>query len=391
VYAIDTDCVTSVAASALASWAVCRVWAGGDPEACRDRALSRYRIGSIDCRSIERVELADTELDATELVADAELLPLPEPEQPAPPEDDPALAGQVVELPEGDSEPPEDAELLAERNMKVDKQMVRHGDPSEPLAGPAAAPEAALVAAAPPEPELPQALPSAAPPARSSGVLSMRAPGAPGEAVDQRTGAALDLVPSTSGLGLALGALAAAQARSGEAGGVFGETAGPAADAPGAPPRGQSLFAQAAAAAEGTGGSNDYLPGVDEGELTALNARRWKYASFFNRVKRDVAQNWDPERAYRLRDPTGNVYGSKDRLTVLQVSLKPDGTLHKVVVAGPSGVDFLDDEAVKAFELAQPFANPPRGLIDSSSQLITFQFGFAFEIERAPTWRVFRY
>lgn len=139
------------------------------------------------------------------------------------------------------------------------------------------------------------------------------------------------------------------------------------------------------------GGTYDYLPGVEDGEGTALNARRWKYASFFNRVKEQVAQNWHPEQAYRMRDPHGNIYGTKDRLTVLAIALNPDGSLNKVYVAESSGVDFLDDEAIKAFEAAQPFPNPPPGLVAGDSKLISFRFGFMFEINSAEPWKVFRY
>ena len=127
-------------------------------------------------------------------------------------------------------------------------------------------------------------------------------------------------------------------------------------------------------------GSSDYLKDVDEGADTLLNTKRWKYASFFNRVKRGVAQSWQPDQAYRLRDPTGQIYGLKNRFTVLKVSLQPDGTLRDVLVEKPCGVDFLDDEAVTAFREAQPFPNPPPGLVDQDSKLITFRFGFYFEI-----------
>ena len=57
---------------------------------------------------------------------------------------------------------------------------------------------------------------------------------------------------------------------------------------------------------------------------------------------------------------------------------------------GALSVDFLDDEAVTAFRDAQPFPNPPPGLVDPDSKLITFRFGFYFEISGAPTFRVFR-
>ena len=138
------------------------------------------------------------------------------------------------------------------------------------------------------------------------------------------------------------------------------------------------------------GGSVDKIDGAESGDFTALNTVQWKFASFFNRMKRQVAQNWHPDRAYLRRDPTGKVYGSKDRITVLQVSLKPDGALAHVVIERPCGVGFLDEEAVQAFKLAQPFPNPPAGLL-GDKDLITFSFGFHFQIGQPPAnWKIFR-
>jgi TonB family protein len=138
------------------------------------------------------------------------------------------------------------------------------------------------------------------------------------------------------------------------------------------------------------GGTQDSLKDVDEGDETALNSKKWKFASFFNRVKRQVADHWHPDEAYRRRDPTGSVYGYKDRLTVLRIQLRPDGTLANVALESPSGVEFLDDEAIEAFKQAQPFPNPPRQLIDDGG-LITFRFGFLFELSTGSRMRIFRY
>src|SRR5262249_40016450 len=74
-------------------------------------------------------------------------------------------------------------------------------------------------------------------------------------------------------------------------------------------------------------GSMDYLKDVDDGESTALNAKKWKHAPFFNRVKRAVADEWHPEVVYVRHDPSGNVYGVKDRVTVLRIHLDPTGKL----------------------------------------------------------------
>lgn len=129
---------------------------------------------------------------------------------------------------------------------------------------------------------------------------------------------------------------------------------------------------------------NDYLPELDEGNETLVNSRHWKYASFFNRVKRAVAERWHPDVDYRRRDPDGSVYGLRDRYTVLTVTLNPDGSLASIAISSPCGVDFLDDDAVNAFRLAAPFPNPPTELVDPKRGTIQFKFGFMFEISGAP-------
>ncbi len=139
------------------------------------------------------------------------------------------------------------------------------------------------------------------------------------------------------------------------------------------------------------GGSVDKLDGVKSGKITALNARKWKFASFFNRLKRQVAQNWHPGQVYQRRDPQGNVYGTKDRITVLRVELHKDGSIKDLIVQKASGVGFLDDEAARAFRAAGPFPNPPPGLL-GNKKLITFSFGFYFQIgSRRDSWKIFRY
>jgi TonB family protein len=137
-------------------------------------------------------------------------------------------------------------------------------------------------------------------------------------------------------------------------------------------------------------GSMDYLKDVDDGESTALNAKKWKHAPFFNRVKRAVANEWHPEVVYVQHDPSGNVYGVKDRVTVLRVHLLPDGKLAAWTVLQSSGVDFLDDEAIDAFRKAGPFPNPPRDLVETDGQ-IHFNFAFIFELSGHTSFKVFKY
>jgi TonB family protein len=126
------------------------------------------------------------------------------------------------------------------------------------------------------------------------------------------------------------------------------------------------------------GGSPDRLDGVAEGDGTFLNTREWKYATYFNRIKQAVSGTWNPSRALEQRDPDHSTYGDKDRYTLLSVTLDQSGSVKDLVVKKSSGVDFIDRTTIEAFKKAQPFANPPPGIVDSRGE-IQFTFGFYLE------------
>jgi len=149
-----------------------------------------------------------------------------------------------------------------------------------------------------------------------------------------------------------------------------------------------SMSAMTAALA-GTG--LDAFDGVVEGDHTAVNTAGWEHASFFNRIKRKVEQYWQPGVEFRRRDPYGNIYGSKDRTTVLLVVLRGDGSLKKLYVMSPSGAPFLDDEAYEAVSQAAPFPNVPEGLKDTRDGLVKFTFHFIVEVGSEPVFRMRRY
>ena len=134
---------------------------------------------------------------------------------------------------------------------------------------------------------------------------------------------------------------------------------------------------------------NDHLQDVDEGDATFLNTREWRYASFFNRVKQSVGMQWHPNTVLRTRDPTGNIYGGRDRYTLVQVTLDERGGLKDISVERSCGVDFLDLEAVHSFERAQPFPNPPPGLVQADAT-VRFEFGFFIDMSTGPKLRLFR-
>ncbi|MFN3202226.1 MAG: TonB family protein [Bradymonadia bacterium] len=139
---------------------------------------------------------------------------------------------------------------------------------------------------------------------------------------------------------------------------------------------------------EASVGSVDRVEDVADGPQTLLNTRSSKYAWFFNRVKNQVVQHWRPGQAYRRRDPYGRVYGRKDRVTVVEVTLNPKGGLEDIYIKKDSGVAFLDEVVIQAFQKAQPFPNPPAGL-KGDDGMITFSFVFYLELNR-PGMRFFR-
>lgn len=137
------------------------------------------------------------------------------------------------------------------------------------------------------------------------------------------------------------------------------------------------------------GSFDDLDDKIDEGDETVLNSKRWKYASFFNRVRSSVSNHWHPEVVHQARDPDGSVFGTKTRKTKLIIKLNSDGSLHGIELEGESGVDYLDEEAIRAVRTAAPFANPPPGLVDRKTGRIEFGFAFIFEIHGGM--KIFRY
>ncbi len=139
----------------------------------------------------------------------------------------------------------------------------------------------------------------------------------------------------------------------------------------------------------GRRGSLDFFDDVEDGDENLLNTKRTKFASFFNRVRNAVSQHWHPEVIHAARDPQGKVYGTKTRTTRLRISLNPDGSVHRIWVDRPSGVDYLDEEAIRSVRAAAPFTNPPKQLADPETGYVDFSFNFILMIDGSK--RIFRY
>lgn len=376
---------------------------------CQGRREASTAISMIEPKQAEKLKPIDAEklLDEADQAKRAAAVPPPPPPPqvvamasppPPPPPPPPPMARppQVIETVKPATEKePENARFLSEFNTSVEKEKVSRGARNEPM-----------VAKAQPEELKPKDKPKDDPsvtkvaPDRVAGLneqapdvpgrLSMRNPGSlvPAEADQEAkvrgstTGAAGTAV--ADGYAARKGAGAIDQERRDRTELPRGQSGagGGAPQVPNLKPTDEVLERALG------GGSVDHLENVDNSDETALSSKRWVYASFFNRMKRQVAQNWDPQTALRRVDPTGSVYGVKDRITEVRVSLSRTGAVAKVVVTTPAGVTALDEEAVRAFKVAGPFPNPPDGLVEKDG-LITFNFGFHVGVvEPHMSWRL---
>lgn len=128
--------------------------------------------------------------------------------------------------------------------------------------------------------------------------------------------------------------------------------------------------------------SNDYVKDVDQGLETLLNTREFKYYSYYNRIRRQLAQHWEG----KVREKLSKMYKEKrapanlneDRITKIIVILNASGTLVNVKVISDSGLRDLDDAAVEAFRAAAPFPNPPKGIVESDGT-VKIRWDFVLE------------
>ncbi len=321
-----------------------------------------------------------------------------QPPPPPPPPPAPKRPMQIVETakPEDEKEP-DNARLLAEYNTKVDKQKVARGAADEKMVA-KSKPKELDKSPKPPDEDPSVKQPTEMPPGKNDkappvpNTLAMRKPGrtAPPSTEHQD-----EQVRGSSGGSKAPQVADGYMQRRGT-GSVEQEhrereeqPRGDNGGGGGAPPV-PNLKPTKEQLERALGGGNvDHIEDADEGDETALNAKRFVFASFFNRMKRQVAQNWNPASTWNRVDPNGTVYGFKTRITEVRVSLAPGGAMTKIVVTSASGVSELDDEAVRAFRAAAPFPNPPEGLVKDGQ--IQFAFSFYFEIgQPRSAWRMVR-
>lgn len=125
----------------------------------------------------------------------------------------------------------------------------------------------------------------------------------------------------------------------------------------------------------------DHLKDVNKGLQTLLSTREFVYYSYYQRIREKIRQQWEP----RIRKKVHQVFASgrtiasaRDRITQVIIILDENGSLERVQIIGESGVRDLDDAAVEAFKAAEPFPNPPDGIVEADGK-IRIRWDFVLE------------
>jgi TonB family protein len=113
--------------------------------------------------------------------------------------------------------------------------------------------------------------------------------------------------------------------------------------------------------------TQDYLKDKNIGVETILSTKEFKYYTYFNRIRKQLSQHWEP----KVRDKLTKMFrqgrtiaSEQDRTTKLLIILNPQGVLVNVQLVSDSGVKDLDEAAIESFRSAAPFPNPPKGIVD---------------------------
>jgi protein TonB len=121
----------------------------------------------------------------------------------------------------------------------------------------------------------------------------------------------------------------------------------------------------------GSGNANKKEDTVD------LNTVEFRYFSYFAKLKEKIEQVWNYPEASRLNGEQGNLF--------LIFTIRRDGYLEDVKLISPSGYVRLDDEAVRAIRVASPFSPFPKSW--GGLERLNIRAEFRYEIRYGWTVR----
>lgn len=135
----------------------------------------------------------------------------------------------------------------------------------------------------------------------------------------------------------------------------------------------------------------NFVPEVRPGNQTALKTRKAPFALYINRMHRRIHELWgfgflDELDSKSATDPLNNW----KLVTLLEIAINPDGTIHKTTIANPSGILMFDVAAIDTVYTAGPFEETPEE-IRSVDGRVYLQWEFRRDHEQCGTHNVRMY
>ena len=132
--------------------------------------------------------------------------------------------------------------------------------------------------------------------------------------------------------------------------------------------------------------TSDHLNDTEKRLQTLMSTREFLYYSYYQRIREKIRQKWEPlikQKVKKVFASGRTIASARDRVTQIVITLNKEGSLLRVQVIGESGIHDLDEAAVEAFKQAEPFPNPPRGIIESDGT-IKIRWDFVLEASYTP-------
>ncbi|MBA3460894.1 MAG: energy transducer TonB [Deltaproteobacteria bacterium] len=132
----------------------------------------------------------------------------------------------------------------------------------------------------------------------------------------------------------------------------------------------------------------NFVPDVRPGNQTALKTRAHPYALYVARMHRRIHELWGFGFLEQLDDKAADYpLNNPDLWTNLEISVNPDGTLHKVTIVKTSGKTEFDVAAIDTVLSSAPFEKTPEA-IRSVDDRIYLRWGFYRNWRQCGTFNV---
>lgn len=132
----------------------------------------------------------------------------------------------------------------------------------------------------------------------------------------------------------------------------------------------------------------NFVPDVQVGNQTALKTRAHPFALYIARMHRRIHELWGFGFLEQLDDkPASHPLNKPDLWTNLEVSVNPDGSVHKVTIAKTSGSTEFDVAAVDTVLSAAPYEQTPEA-IRSVNGKVYLRWGFYRNWRQCGTFNV---